>query len=447
MYKNITFRKDNSMVSNEIIYEIISDFQERKLPEITRRQIDLSCPKNKIRVLVGARRVGKTYSFYQLIQDLLAQNIAREQILFINFEDERLVPLEVSDLTRIFNAYYEIYPSHKEKDVYLFFDEIQNVPQWEIFIRRVHEQERVQINLTGSSSKLMSLEIASKLRGRTLNYEIFPFSYIEYLKHNNIEIDSHSSKTRSFMVNAFNSYFQSGGYPEIMNVSEVLRVKILQSYFDLLLYKDLVERYEIRNSGLMKYVLKYLLANNANPISVNKMFGDLKSQGYKVSKDTIHLYLGYLEDALCLSLVSIYSESIRKQQIHYRKVYFIDHGFVTSLVPSPSYNTGRLLETIVYNQLRRQLNRDQIFYYKTGSNHEVDFLVQFSGQVNQLIQVCESIQDTSTKNRECTALFQAMEELSVKNAIIITRYDSEQIEQNGMIIQVVPFWKWAIQYL
>ncbi|MCI0512766.1 ATP-binding protein [candidate division KSB1 bacterium] len=429
------------MITIETIHEIIGDFQERRLPDLTRRLIDLSCPANKIRVLVGARRVGKTYSFYQLIQDLQAQGVPREQILFINFEDERLMPLELADLTRIFNTYYEIYPAHKDQDVYLFFDEIQNVPQWEVFIRRIHEQERVHINLTGSSSKLMSSDIASKLRGRTLAFEIFPFNFREYLQHKNIGMSS-SSKNRAFIVNAFNSYLFSGGYPEILEVNETFRIKILQSYFDLLLYKDLVERYEIRNSGLMKYLLKYLLANNANPISVNKIFSDLKSQGFRVSKDTLHSYLSYLEDARCLSLVSIYSESIRKQQIHYRKVYFIDHGLVTSLVPSQSYNRGRLLETMVYNHLRHQFSREQIFYYKTRLNREVDFLIRTQGQVRWLLQVCESTENVATQNREGTALFQALEELSMDQATIITRHDSGQIEQNGKLIQVVPFWRW-----
>lgn len=432
------------MVTTDIIREIIFDFQERQLPAMTRRSFDFTCPPNKIRVIIGARRVGKTYSFYQLIEDLFQQGIPKDQILFINFEDERLIPLEVTDLTKILNSYFEIFPANKERGVYLFFDEIQNVPQWELFIRRVHETEKMQINLTGSSSKLMSQEIATQLRGRTLTFEIFPFSFTEYLKHKNIASEKLSSKNKSFVINAFNSYFYSGGYPEILNVGESLRVKILQDYFNLLLYKDLVERHDIRNYGLIKYLVKYLLANNANAITVNKIFGDLKSQGFQLSKDTLHNYLSYLEDALCLSQVPIFAESIRKQQINYRKIYFVDHGLVTSLVRSRSYDMGRLLETLVYNQLRRQFHRDQLFYYKTTDSQEVDFLIQDRGKVISLLQVCESLEDIKTKEREVETLFQAMAEVEISTATIITRNDSDKIEFEDKLVEVMPFWQWAL---
>ncbi|MCD4664775.1 MAG: ATP-binding protein [Bacteroidales bacterium] len=432
------------MINEELIKEIIFDFQNQVLPEFTRRNIDFTCPPNKIRTLIGARRVGKTYSFYQLIQDLLGSGVEKTQILFINFEDERLIPLDVTSLSRILEIYYETYPAHKDKTVHLFFDEIQNVDQWEIFIRRVHERENVQINLTGSSSKLMSMELATSLRGRTLAFEVFPFSFSEYLRYKNIPTNNRSSKNRSFIINAFNLYIFAGGFPEIINVTEPLRIKILQDYFNLVLYRDLLERYEIRNYSLIKYLLKYILANNANPFSVNKAFGDIKSQGYKVSKDTLHNYLAYMEDAFCLSLVSIFSDSIRKQHINYRKIYAIDQGLVTSLVNTYSYNTGRLLETLVYNQLRRKFNREQIFYYKTTANQEVDFLVHDRGDISGLYQVCESMEDISTKTRETSALWLAMDELALSQSIIITRNEHDKIEKAGKTIRIIPFWDWAI---
>jgi len=211
------------------------------------------------------------------------------------------------------------------------------------------------------------------------------------------------------------------------------------------LYKDLVERYDIRNSGLMKYLLKYLLANNANPITVNKIFSDVKSQGYKVAKDTLHSYLAYLEDTLCLSLVPIYTDSMRKQQINYRKVYFLDHGLVTTLVPSRAYNSGRLLETMVYNHLRQRYGREQLFYLKTATNQEVNFVVQERGKLTQLIQVCETLENPHTKVRESNALFQAMGELGLDTGFIISRQEAEQIERNEKVIKVVPFWEWAME--
>ncbi len=163
------------MIDIVLLKEIISDFHERNLPDYTRRMFDLTCLENKIRCLTGIRRSGKTFTFYQLIYDLLEQGIEKQRILLIDFEDERLLPLSVSDLSTILNTYYEMFPAFKEQKVYLFFDEIQNMDNWEKFIRRIHDSETVQINITGSSSKLSSKEIATALRGRTLTYEIFPF--------------------------------------------------------------------------------------------------------------------------------------------------------------------------------------------------------------------------------------------------------------------------------
>ena len=285
------------MVDENLIREIIFDFQEQKSPEFTRRTVNLECPSNKIRTIIGGRRVGKTYSFYQIMHDLISQGVLKEQFLFINFEDERLIQIEVSDLSKIYDTFFEIYPENKDRLTYIFFDEIQNVHNWERFIRRIHDTENVQINLTGSSAKLLSQEIATSLRGRTLTFEIYPFSFSEYLDHKKIKTKSRSSKNRAYIINAFHRYLKAGGYPETLDVEDSFRIMILQDYFNLVLYKDLVERYNIRNYALMKYLLRHLLVNSANPFSVNKVYSDLKSQGYKVSKDALHNYFAYLEEA------------------------------------------------------------------------------------------------------------------------------------------------------
>lgn len=433
------------MLTPELAKEIIFDFQQKTFPTFTERAFDFSCPAHKIRTLIGARRVGKTYLFYQLMSDLLRENIPKQQILFVNFEDERLLPLEVADLTRLLNTYYEMYPQNKERTIYIFFDEIQNVPDWEIFIRRIHDQENVRLNLTGSSSKLMSRELATSLRGRTLSFTVLPFSFAEYLRHKQIDAHDRSSKGRSFIVNAFEKYLVTGGLPEILDVSEMVRLKILQDYFNLILFKDLVERYDIRNYSLLKYLLKYLVANTGNPFSVNKFFNDIKSQGFRVSKDTLHSYVSYLEDAFTLSLVMIYSESIRKQYINYRKIYIMDHGLTTSLNLMRTLNSGRLLETAIYHELCRRYQRDRIFYYLTGKGKEIDFLIRTSDGSLSLYQVCYTLLDVATRMREFEALTQAMEELGILQAKIITANEWDSFENQGRLIRVVPFWEWALE--
>jgi hypothetical protein len=433
------------MPDKTVIREIIADFHQRKLPAFTRRMVDLSCPENKIRCLTGIRRSGKTFTFYQLIHDLLEQGIEKQRILYINFEDERLLPLGSAELSAILNAYYEMFPDYKGKKVFMFFDEIQNVPHWEKFIRRVHDTENVQINLTGSSSQFLSREIATALRGRTLSYEVFPFSFAEFLRSKDIPGEDYSSIGRALIVNAFGTYLHAGGFPEIVGCAEEFRLKILQEYFNLILYKDLIERYYIRNHSLIKYLLKFLLANNANLFSVHKFYGDVKSQGYKCSKDALHNYLSYLEDAYCFSQTPIFSESLRTRQVNYRKIYAIDHGLVTAMTSSRSYNTGRLLETMVYNQLRRTYGREQIFYYKTSAGHEIDFVTLDRGQVVELIQVCEQLSDPATKERETRASWLAMQELNLANATIITRDETDTLFDAGRSLRLIPFYRWAIE--
>lgn len=433
------------MLDKTVIREIIADFHQRDLPAFTRRQINLSCPENKIRCLTGIRRSGKTFVFYQLIADLLALGVEKERILYINFEDERLLPLPSSGLSAILNAYYETFPAHKKNKVHIFFDEIQNVPNWEKFIRRIFDTENVHINLTGSSSQFLSRELATALRGRTLAYEVFPFSFAEFITYKKISGEDYSSTGRSLLVNALSAYLHAGGFPEILGCAEEFRLKILQEYFNLILYKDLLERYDIRNHSLMKYLLKFLLANNANPFSVNKFYGDAKSQGYKCSKDALHNYLYYLEETYCFSLVPIFSESLRKRQVNNRKIYAIDHGFVTAMTSARSYNTGRLLETMVHNQLRRKHDREQIFYYKTMAGHEIDFVTLGRNDEFELIQVCEQLGDSATKARETRALLSAMQELNHAAATIITLDETETINDAERRIHVVPFYRWTIE--
>ncbi len=433
------------MPDKAVIREIIADFHRRELRAFTRRMIDLSCPENKIRCLTGIRRSGKTFIFYQLMHDLLEQGVEKQKILYVNFEDERLLPISTSDLAVILNTYYEMFPAHKAQKVYMFFDEIQNVPNWEKFIRRVQDNENAQINLTGSSSQFLSREIATALRGRTLSFEVFPFSFVEYLAYKNISGEDYSSQGRALIANAFESYLHAGGFPEIAACSEDLRLQILQEYFNLILYKDVLERYKIRNHSLVKYLMKFLLANNANPFSVQKFYDDVKSQGYRCSKDALHNYLFYLDEAYCFSQTQIFSESLRKRQVNNRKIYAIDHGLVTAMTSARSYNTGRLLETMVYNQLRRKYGREQIFYYKTSSGYEIDFVTLEHGQAGELIQVCAQLDQPSTKERETRAALAAMQELRLAQAMIITRDETETLAEDGKNLHIIPFSRWAIE--
>ena len=433
------------MEKKYLLQEIINDFRKSALPEFIPRQIDFSVPPNKVRSVIGARRSGKTYSLYQLVRQKLDEGIDIERILYINFEDERLLPFTVDDLTLAIDTFYSITPHNKRVKCFLFFDEIQNISGWEIFIRRVFDRENVEITLSGSSSKLLSKELSTSMRGRAFSINVYPFSFKEYLMFLKIDYQTPGSENRAFIINAFQAYLMKGGLPETLNLDENFRIRVMQDYFNLLLYKDLVERYDLRNHFLIKYILKFLLQNCSNPLSITKFYNDSRSQGLNFSKDSLFQYISLIEDAFWFSFIPVFSESIRKQQTNYKKIYALDSGLVTALSPISKINRGRLLENIVYNQLRRSRPGASIHYYKTTSGKEIDFLVVYHGKIDAVWQVCESLQEKITKEREINALMEAMEELNINSAGIITAYESDNIQNENRRIEIVPFWRWALE--
>lgn len=435
------------MANKEQIKEIISDFHQKPIPELVEREFKWETLPNKIFSIMGVRRSGKTFYFYQLIKDIIQKGSDIQSILFINFEDDRLYPVSKSVLSEILSAYYELYPRKKNSTVHVFFDEIQNIPGWERFIRRLLDTENVQIYITGSSSKMLSKELSTLLRGRAVAHEIFPFSFAEYLHSVNISPETKSSKQKAEVVNAFETYLNKGGFPETIGVDERVRVDILQEYINLIIYKDLIERYNIKNHALVKYLIHYFLANISNLFSINKVFHDLKSQGYKVSKDALFNYLSYLEDAYCFFPMPVYSNSLRVQQVNPRKIYSVDHGLVTASVWNLRKDTGRLLENIVFTHLRRVSPWRSIYYYITNKGNEVDFVVLDKNKVTHLIQVCDSFDSKATKEREITALSCAMEELNSKTGFILTRSWGETIKIGKQKIIVMPVWEWILKKL
>lgn len=438
--------KDNIVsVRKTVLRELLADFYERPLPAVTRRDLAFEILPSKILTLTGVRRAGKTYCLYQLMHRLIAEGVPKENLLWINFEDERLAPMTAAELGLLLDVYFERYPQKAKERIYLLLDEIQNVPVWERFVRRVHEAENAQIFLTGSSAKLLSREIATTLRGRALNYEIFPFSFPEYLRHRSIPPADQSRADKATLRNAFADYLQRGGFPETVGISEMAWRMILQEYVNLIMFRDVVERHGVKNQALIKYLVKCLLRQMAAPLSVHKLYRDLKSQGYRVGKDTLHLYLSYFEEAYSFFTVPIFSESVRMQQVNYRKLYTVDGGLTNAMVAGISERRGALLENCVFCHLRR-LPGNELFYYRNRRGEEIDFLVMRGGEGVDLIQVTESLDDTASAEQTIEALWRAMEELQIGRARILTQ-DSEREERKGRkAIQIQPVWKWALAF-
>lgn len=422
-----------------IFKRLITDFIQTPIKNILPREHNIPLNSKKIVSLIGVRRSGKSSILLDMIRNL-RESTPKENIIYINFEDDRLYPLELSHLDMILESYYELYPAKREEKVYLFLDEIQAVNEWEIYVRRIYDTLNLQIFITGSSAKLLSTEIATSLRGRTISYEIFPFSFKEYLKFLNIEVNLHSSKSLSYIKNALTNYLKDGGFAETIGEDKNISRKILSDYLELIVYKDIVDRHNISNRSLLKMLNKYCFTNIATLVSFSKLYNEFKSQGYKLSKDTIFQYISHLEDAYALFSVPIYRNSIKEEQRNPKKVYAIDNGFKKIYDYAIDQDIGKLYENLVFLHLRTQTKN--IYYFK--EHQEVDFYAKLD-ESEVLVNVSYKISDEKTRKREIDALLEAMEYFKLKSAYLVTEEEDTTIEISDKTIFVVPLYKYLLE--
>lgn len=382
------------------------------------RQVSFSDVSDKVKVAIGMRRTGKTYLMFQTIQKVL-ENTPITRILYINFEDDRLIPMTQQKLGQLIDSFYTLYPENHDQVCYLFFDEIQNVEDWQVVIRRYLDTKMVKIYLTGSSAKLLSKEIATSLRGRSIATEVWPFSFDEFLMAKNKSHLNNQSLGRRSLDNLkeyLSLYLNQGGFPEITFLNRPDSVRILQDYVSVVILRDIIERHKITNISLVQYIINTLLKNVGCNFSGNKFFNDLKSQGFSVSKTTIYDYLEYIEDTYLAFTIPIYAESLRKVQTNPKKIYAIDNGLIKAYTMSFSQNLGRHFENLIYLDLRRYGH--EVYYYLTATRKEVDFFARNLYGQWSLYQVCWNIDDAKTMEREMAALNEAEKELNIKGEII-----------------------------
>lgn len=386
---------------------------------------------DKIKVAIGMRRAGKTYFLYQKILQLLKDGVDKRAILYINFEDDRLLPLDQRKLAKMIEAFYELYPENHDYKCYLFLDEIQNVEEWPLVVRRFHDSKNVEIYLSGSSSKLLSREIATNLRGRSLATEIWPYSFDEYLiaKEYNLDRSLYDKKLQDQLKKIFCLYLKDGGFPEVVPYDTDVRKQTLQEYLDVALYRDIVERHNVKHPSLIKYMILTMIHTACRPFTVNKFYNDIKSQGWHVGKDILYDYADYIEEAYLSFGVPLYASSYRKIQTNPKKLYAIDPGMITAT--TLQNDLSKLFENCVYLDLRRL--GCTIHYYLTQNNCEVDFLVQTPRGDKKLLQVTWEMVDQETIEREQYALQTAMEELKIEGTIL----SLDSYLQKGLISAII----------
>lgn len=431
------------MISKNIFAQIILDFQAGALPELLERdlKINLPLPIKRALVIFGPRRSGKTYFLYLLIKKILAGGIAKERTLYINFENPNLIGADIKDLVKLLEVFYELYPKNKNQKTFLFFDEIQNIPGWEVFIRHAIDAENTQIILSGSSSKLLSKEIATSLRGRTIAHLMLPFSFKETLRAKNIAYGKYlSSADQAKIMKVFNYYLNNGGYPEIVLYPEG-KDKIVGDIIEATIFKDLIERHKIRNIKVIKMMFQQLV--RAKEFSVHRFFNFLKSMNIKVSKNSLYNYLEYFNDAFVFFPLRKFSYSLKEVEKSMPKIFTVDNALIDSVI---SNENGKKFENLVFLKLLQKklmVNRD-FFYYKLIGG-EIDFAIKEKGKIVLLIQSCFDLSDLQTKEREIKSLVQASDKLSCDNLLLINNEEEKEEKFGKKTIKFIPLWKWLLE--
>jgi len=385
----------------------MADAASAPVPTHTRREVYVPAIKGKVLAVIGMRRSGKTTFLWQCLADRVAAGIPRDALVYVNFEDERLVGIAALDLQWIVEEYYSLHPERRNHDpVTFFFDEIQVVSGWETFVRRLVDTERVNVFVSGSSARLLSREVATSLRGRALDVLVHPFSFRECLRHRGVEPAAPwsdlSSAARSSLTKHFRDYLVTGGFPEAQGATARDRSLLLRSFVDVALLRDVIERHNVSNPAALRWMQRHLLTNPAGSFSVQKFFDALKSQGLPVGKNTLHDYLAHLEDAFLVRTISLHTASERQRMVNPRKAYPIDPGLIHLYDPTGRANVGHALETVVLLELERR--GCEVGYVRTAEGFEVDFHVRDPEGRASLIQVCSDVGDPGTWEREVRAL-------------------------------------------
>ncbi len=428
------------MITKDKWVEIIKDFHEKALPDLIERNLNipLESPIKRAVSIIGPRRAGKTYAMYQVIKSLLKNGFEVTQTVYINFEKTDMEGCDNKDMTTMIQTFYEIYPENRKKKVWLFLDEIQNVKNWEKFVREAVD-DGIQVFISGSSSKLLSKEIATSLRGRTISYTMLPFSFSEYLLAEKIENKKYfSSSEKSRILNSLKKYMENGGYPEAVLYSKE-REKILIDILETTIYRDVIERHKIRNIKLLKLLIKALINSAEREFSVHKFYNFIKSTGMKASKNALYNYLDALNDVFFVFPIRKFSYSYKEVEQSLPKICVVDNGILSA---NGINDNGRLMENIVFIELLRR--GKSIHYYKSVNNNEVDFTILENSKPKQLLQVAFSVDDLITKERKVKSLLKASKELKCNNLTIIT-WDKEDLEKaQGKKIIYIPLWKWLL---
>ena len=417
------------MVNKDLIKRLIAEYQ-REVMNVRLIERDYEMADGLNYVFVGLRRAGKSYLMFRQIQKLLKNGHSIDEILYFNFEDDRLAILNTADLDLIKICYEEMY-DHKPL---FFLDEIQIVPNWEKFARRLADQN-YRVYITGSNAKMLSSEIATTLGGRYMIQNVYPFSFKEFLTSAGIDCNDKNAvfRFRTEINKTFETYFRFGGLPETVKVDN--KREWLSNLYQKIFFGDLISRYQIRNDFALRVLIRKLAESVKQPSSFNRLANVVSASGKKISTDTVIDYLGYLKDSWLIFPVENLAAKLADKELN-KKYYFIDNGILNLFLLDPQTS---LLENLVAIQLRRLYGEDVYFYH---NGIEIDF---YMPEIQLAIQVCYHLNETeTTRKREVNALLQFAKYTKIKKMLIITKDEENIISENGMEIEVISIWKWLL---
>ena len=415
-------------------------------PHTSRRVRGRTRFPGKATAVIGMRRAGKTTFLHQIRREAIAEGGSPTLAPYLSFEDERLIDLTASDLGLVLVEHARLLPAGAAADspVVWCFDEIQLVPGWERFVRRLLDERRVEVFVSGSSAELLSREIASSLRGRAWPVLIHPFSFEEACRHRGIPIperrDILSRRERLDLERAFADWLRAGGFPEAQGLDAPTRHQLLRDYVDIAILRDVVDRHRVSNVTGLRWLARQLLANAGGLFSVERFHGRLKSQGIAIARDTVHQLLGYLDDCFLVRVVSMESSSERQRMVNPRKAYPVDPGLIPVFDATGRANLGHALETAVLIELERR--RLDVTYVRTPQGFEVDFLARGPDRRPELIQVCADLSDAAVLDRELRALEVAGAQFPAagKRLLTLDRDDLPRALPDGVVAETACEW-------
>lgn len=431
----------------QVIREKILTAVETLPVAMTRRDAAFPLIPGKALAVIGMRRAGKTTCLHQIRGDMMAAGRSAQRLVYFNFEDERLAGLDAAGLHEIPDTHARLFPSRADEPVTLFLDEIQRVPGWEVFVRRMLDTPGYEILLSGSSAKLLSREIATSMRGRAWEVAIYPFSFGEFLRHHGHERpeapDRLTSRKAAALDHHFAQYLMVGGFPEAQGLGPAERRQLLQGYVDVLLLRDVIERHDVANPLALRWMVRRLLGSPAGLFSVTKFAGELKSQCFAAGRETLYGFLGHLEDAFLLQAVPVASESEKRRQVNPRKVYPADAGLIPVFDRSAKANAGHALETAIFVELQRR--GAEVAYVRTREGFEVDFLARYGDGKEDLIQVCANVDDPGTLAREVRGFADARAAYPHARQLLLTLESRLPFPSVPSGIRILPAWQWMLE--